>query len=209
MIIGTPELIAGRREEIINACEELYKTRSFKEITLKDIGNAVPFSRPTIYNYFQTKEEIFLALFEREYERWNEELTGILSCGGEVNLTEAIAGSLAKRGQLLKLLSMNNYDMEASSRKENLVSFKKAYGRSMELVSELLRKYRPEMGESERAGFIYMFFPFMFGIYPYTAVTDKQKTAMEDAGIDYVYQSAYELTLSFLNRLLSEKESSK
>lgn len=209
MIKGTTELIAGRREEIINACEELYKTRSFKEITLKDIGNAVPFSRPTIYNYFQTKEEIFLALFEREYERWNEELTGILNCAGEVNLTEAIAGSLAKRGQLLKLLSMNNYDMEASSRKENLVSFKKAYGRSMELVSELLRKYRPEMGESERAGFIYMFFPFMFGIYPYTAVTNKQKTAMEDAGIDYVYQSAYELTRSFLNRLLSEKESSK
>ena len=206
MIKGTPELIAGRREEIVNACEELYKMRSFKEITLKDIGNAVPFSRPTIYNYFQTKEEIFLALFEREYERWNEELTGILNCGGEVNLTEAIAGSLAKRGQLLKLLSMNNYDMEASSRKENLVSFKKAYGRSMELVSELLRKYRPEMGESERAGFIYMFFPFMFGIYPYTAVTDKQKTAMDDAGIDYVYQSTYELTLSFLNRLLSEKE---
>ncbi|MBQ6756911.1 MAG: TetR family transcriptional regulator [Oscillospiraceae bacterium] len=209
MIKGSTELIAGRREEIINACEELYKTRSFKEITLKDIGNAVPFSRPTIYNYFQTKEEIFLALFEREYERWNEELTGILNCDGEVNLTEAIAGSLAKRGQLLKLLSMNNYDMEASSRQENLVSFKKAYGRSMELVSELLRKYRPEMGESERAGFIYMFFPFMFGIYPYTAVTDKQKTAMDDAGIDYVYQSAYELTLSFLNRLLSEKESSK
>lgn len=206
MIKGTTELIAGRREEIINACEELYKTRSFKEITLKDIGNAVPFSRPTIYNYFQTKEEIFLALFEREYERWNEELTGILNCAGEVNLTEAIAGSLAKRGQLLKLLSMNNYDMEASSRQENLVSFKKAYGRSMELVSELLRKYRPEMGESDIHRFIYMFFPFMFGIYPYTAVTDKQKTAMEDPGIDYVYQSAYELTLGFLNRLLSEKE---
>ena len=208
MIKGTPELIAGRREEIVNACEELYKTRSFKEITLKDIGNAVPFSRPTIYNYFQTKEEIFLALFEREYDRWNDELSEILERGGEVKLAEAIAGSLARRGQLLKLLSMNNYDMEASSREKNLVSFKKAYGRSMELVTELLRKYRPDMGEGERAGFIYMFFPFMFGIYPYTAVTDKQKTAMDDAGIEYVYQSTYELTLSFLNRLLTEKGSS-
>ena len=35
MIKGTPELIAGRREEIINACEKLYQTKSFKEITLK------------------------------------------------------------------------------------------------------------------------------------------------------------------------------
>ena len=79
MIKGTPELIAGRREEIINACEKLYQTMSFKEITLKEIGKVVPFSRPTIYNYFQTKEEIFLALFEREYDRWNEDLLLILN----------------------------------------------------------------------------------------------------------------------------------
>ena len=63
MIKGTPELIAGRREEIINACEQLYQSMSFREITLKEIGSVVPFSRPTIYNYFQTKEEIFLALY--------------------------------------------------------------------------------------------------------------------------------------------------
>ena len=79
MIKKTPEMIAGRREEIIGACEKLYQEMSFKEITLKEIGNIVPFSRPTIYNYFQTKEEIFLALFEREYDSWNEELTSILN----------------------------------------------------------------------------------------------------------------------------------
>ena len=71
MIKGTPALISKRREEIINACEHLYQTMSFKDITLKDISKETTFSRPTIYNYFQTKEEIFLALFEREYERSN------------------------------------------------------------------------------------------------------------------------------------------
>ena len=78
MFKGTPELIAQRREEIINACEKLYQTMSFKEITLKEIGQETSFSRPTIYNYFQTKEEIFLALFELEYNRWNEDLEMIL-----------------------------------------------------------------------------------------------------------------------------------
>ena len=71
---GSPELTAARKEEIINACEQLYQTMSFKEITLKEIGNVTSFTRTSIYNYFQTKEEIFLALFEREYNRWNEEL---------------------------------------------------------------------------------------------------------------------------------------
>lgn len=52
----TPEQIAQKREEIINACEKLYQTMSFREITLKEIGSITSFSRPTIYNYFETKE---------------------------------------------------------------------------------------------------------------------------------------------------------
>lgn len=31
---------------------------SFKDITLKDISRETTFSRTSIYNYFQTKEEI-------------------------------------------------------------------------------------------------------------------------------------------------------
>lgn len=67
---GSPELTNARREEIIDACEELYKTMSFKEITIKEIGNVTSFTRTSIYNYFQTKEEIFLSLLKREYELW-------------------------------------------------------------------------------------------------------------------------------------------
>jgi len=209
MIKGTPELIAGRREEIINACEKLYQTMSFKEITLKEIGNEVPFSRPTIYNYFETKEEIFLALFQREYERWNEDLAAILDGHDALDrqsLAGKIAESLANRIQLLKLLSMNNYDMEANSRIALLTEFKKAYGHSMQLVCMLLKKFCPEMSVADIQNFLYLFFPFMFGIYPYTAVTDKQRAAMQEAGVDYVYQSVYDLTYSCLIRLLSDDQ---
>ena len=207
MIKGTPELIAQRREEIINACEQLYQTMSFKEITLKEIGKITSFSRPTIYNYFETKEEIFLALFQREYDRWNEELETILN-GNETltkkELADRIANSLAGREQLLKLLSMNNYDMEANSRQELLNTFKRSYGRSMRLMCMLLTKFCPDMSVTDIQNFIYTFYPFMFGIYPYTAVTEKQRVAMKEAGIDYVYQTVHELTFSCLTRLLGE-----
>ncbi len=201
----TPEQITQKREEIINACEQLYRTMSFREITLKEIGNITSFSRPTIYNYFETKEEIFLALFQREYDRWNEDLTAILSGNDRMTkeeLSEKIASSLSGREQLLKLLSMNNYDMEANSRQELLTAFKQSYGRSMHLMCMLLEKFCPDMGVSEIQNFIYTFYPFMFGIYPYTAVTEKQRIAMKDAGINYKYQTVYELTYSCLIRLL-------
>lgn len=202
---GSPELTAARKEEIINACEQLYQTMSFKDITLKEIGNVTSFTRTSIYNYFQTKEEIFLALFQREYVRWNEDLTNILNENEQLTkkeLAELISHSLAGRQQLLKLLSMNIFDMETNSRQELLTAFKLSYGRSMQLISMVLQKFCPEMTVSDIQNFIYIFFPFMFGIYPYTEVTEKQRAAMKEAGIDYVYQSAYELIYSCLRRLL-------
>ena len=56
---GSKELTSARKDEIINACAALYETMSFREITLKEIGRQTSFTRTSIYNYFQTKEEIF------------------------------------------------------------------------------------------------------------------------------------------------------
>ena len=207
MFKGTPEIVAQRREEIVNACEKLYQTKSFKEINLKEIGEVTSFSRPTIYNYFHTKEEIFLALFEREYERWNAELETILnsdqSCTRK-QLAEKIAGSLDRRAQLLRLLSMNNFDMEENSREEMLASFKRAYGRSLDLFRSIIEKYCPDMSAEEVKAIMYVFFPFMFGIYPYAEVTEKQKKAMEDAEVEYIYHSIYEITYNCLIGLLGK-----
>ena len=206
MVKGTPKLIAERREEIIDACVKLYQKLSFKEITLKEIGKETSFSRPTIYNYFETKEEIFLALFEREYERWNEELNNIYNDNKTLSpekLADKISRSLASREQLLKLLAMNNYDMEANSREERLAQFKKAYGATFDAVDRLLRKFCPEKSEEDRQSFIYSFFPFIYGIYPYTHVTDKQKTAMEQAEIPFIYHSAYDITYRCAIKLLT------
>jgi len=202
---GSPELTAARKEEIISACEQLYKTMSFKDITLKEIGNVTSFTRTSIYNYFQTKEEIFLALYTREYDRWNEELLSILDENTKLSkkqLAEKIASSIAKREQLLKLLSMNNYDMESNSRQELLVSFKVSYGESLRNIRKILKKFCSEMNEADIKNFIYVFFPFMFGIYPYTTVTDKQREAMNKANVDFTYQTIFEITNNCILRLL-------
>ena len=108
---GSEELTNARKAEIVNACAVLYETRSFKEITLKEIGEKTSFTRTSIYNYFQTKEEIFLALFQREYEAWIEDLDA-LRCGHR-NLSvdafsDELAHTLERRERLLKLMAMAN-----------------------------------------------------------------------------------------------------
>ncbi len=206
---GSPELTAARKEEIIAACAELNETMSFREITIKEIGAATSFTRTSIYNYFETKEEIFLALLQKEYELWVEAMDAVMADQSAMTrdeLAQTIARTLTDRPRLLRLLSMNLYDMEANSRPERLAEFKVAYGASLNAVSRMVDKYVPEMGEDARQQFLYAFFPFIYGIYPYTSVTEKQKIAMEQAGIPYVYQSAYDLTYKCLKKLLNGKE---
>ena len=203
---GSEELTNSRKNEIISACAKLYETMSFKEITLKEIGEKTSFTRTSIYNYFQTKEEIFLALFQREYELWIRDLEILYQENERMSVNEfagAVAHTLEKRECLLKLLAMNHYDMEANSRMENLVAFKVAYGNSLRAVSCCLEKFFPSMSVGDIQGFIYAFFPFLFGVYPYTSHTEKQKEAMARAQVDYAAYTVPMLVQSFAGRLLA------
>lgn len=206
MPAGSPERTNARKEEIINACEKLYQSMSFKEITLKEIGRETTFSRTSIYNYFQTKEEIFLALLKREYDIWVKDLNEITKTHDEMSDNEiaaALARTLNERAQLLKIMSMNHYDLEENSRMESLVEFKVSYGNALRQVMTMLTKFRPDMEVERRQNFVYTFFPFMFGIYPYTVVTKKQKEAMSQAGVDYTYSSLYDLTYNAVKGMLA------
>ena len=192
----------------MQACRQLYESRTFKEITLKDIGKITSFSRPSIYNYFETKEEIFLGIFEEEYVLWTEDLQRITDDNDRLTreeIAEEIAKPLAKRKLLLKLLSVNLYDMEEHSRMERLVSFKKAYGNSRDVLAGLIKKFYPRISSKELDQFVFTFLPYLHGVYPYAFATEKQIEAMEKAEIRYYKTTIEDLVYTGLLKILPEK----
>ena len=202
---GSEELTNARKEEIIDACAALYETMGFRDITIRDIGAKTSVTRTSIYNYFQTKEEIFLALLQREHELWIADLEGIAHLNVPLSaeqFADALAHTLEKRGCMLKLMSMNLYDMERNSRLENLVAFKKAYANALQAVTRCLEQAFPSMTVSDIQEFLYAFFPFLFGVYPYTSHTDKQRKAMELAHVDYTQHSVCEIVKPFVQKML-------
>lgn len=200
------DIVDIRKEEIINACEKLYESNNFKDITIKSIGEETTFSRTSIYNYFQTKEEIFLALLKREYEKWIDDLNEMYEENSELEKEEfadKLANTVAKRKNLLKLLSMNMYDMEENSRMEELIEFKRAYGIAIKTVRKCVDKFFSKLSNEEKDEFIFLFFPLMYGIYPYAEVTKKQKEAMKKADVPFKYLSIYEITYKGILKLLN------
>ena len=202
---GSEARTSARKEEIVSACASLYETMSFRDITLRDIGEKTSFTRTSIYNYFQTKEEIFLALLQREHEAWAADLEALLQAHDALSpedFASALAHTLERRGTMLKLMSMDLYDMEGNSRLEGLVAFKRAYAGALRALTDCLEHFFPALTVEDVQGFVYAFFPFLFGVYPYTSHTDKQKAAMDLAQVEVASYTIYEIVRSLAEKLL-------
>ena len=65
-----------------------------------------------------------------------------------------------------------------------------------------LEKFFPHMTAADIQTFLYAFFPFLFGVYPYANATEKQKEAMALAHVSYAEHSIYAITRSFVFRML-------
>lgn len=200
------EVTEHRRDEIIDACDELYRTMPYCEVTMKKIAEKTTFSRPSIYNYFETMGEIFLALLKREYDLWTADLNRLQMSEDHLtaeNLASGIAHSLEKRETMLKIQSLNIYEIENTSRLERLMEFKRSYLDSSRALDRCLERFRPDMTEEEKTEFRHIFFPFLQGVYPYTNPSCKQCEAMDAVGVPHQACGIYEFVYACVRRLLS------
>lgn len=127
------ELMRARKEEIICAFEQLFQEKSVRSISMREIGAKTSFARSSIYNYFQTKEEIQLGLTIREFTAWKDALQKILENENKniLQFAEAIAAFLADRNQFIKLISWNHYEIEENSRPERLAEMQQVDRKSV------------------------------------------------------------------------------
>ncbi|MDE6588834.1 MAG: TetR/AcrR family transcriptional regulator, partial [Oscillospiraceae bacterium] len=72
----------------------------------------------------------------------------------------------------------------------------------VQAIQNCLQRFCPEMEAKERQEFAFSFLPLIYGIYPYAAVTEKQRDAMEQAQVDFQYLSIYEISLLGAKKLL-------
>lgn len=204
---GSEELTNSRKNEIINAFEELYQTMSFRNISMREIGEKTSMTRSSIYNYFQTKEEIFLALITREFQSWCSVLQEIAD-QDSLTLTEFaenIAASLQERRYFLKLISWNHYELEENSRTERLAEVQQVTYNAMQTIMLCLDKFFPSMNDTAKQEFQQNFFIFLYGIDSYTSDSDSQKKALEFADIPYNLIQVYDVVNTFILHYLKQE----
>jgi AcrR family transcriptional regulator len=99
-----------RRQAILDAALALYHERPFASFAMADVAAASGLAKGTLYLYFQTKEELFLALLEQLLDGWFAELNAALDAGDERwdsgRGADLICTTLVQRVALTRLLPL-------------------------------------------------------------------------------------------------------
>ena len=124
----TAPLKDARRDVILVAAQELFCKQPFETIFMGTIAASVGLAKGTLYLYFRTREEIFLALLTRELRAW---LLSLSAAAHESPAPEAaldwIVESLASRNELLRLAALLHSVLERNLSVETAREFKLSF----------------------------------------------------------------------------------
>jgi AcrR family transcriptional regulator len=96
-----------RREHILDTALAMWDTHTFASFTMADVAARSGLAKGTVYLYFQTKEELFLALLDRQLQSWFDDLDVALMEPGDWDVPRAadlLCASLERRAALTRLL---------------------------------------------------------------------------------------------------------
>ena len=182
-----PEQKAIRREAILRAARALFSELEYDEISLNGIAREAGISKPNVYRYFATREEIFLTIFAEEQNILLTSLTArlrkIRAKDRVTAISKAWVEESLKRETYLNLLPQLATSMERNSSVEQLVQFKTvAEGQLEELIGAFSQAHAGLTDESWLL-VIQCGFSMMCGLWPLSNPGENVVEAMQHPAI--------------------------
>jgi TetR/AcrR family transcriptional regulator len=120
-----------RRQTILDAASQLFEKTSYEEVSIVRVARKAGIAKGTVYLYFKTKEELFLALLAQEFEDWfdaadtylNRLKTTQQSCTVD-DLITPVGSSLENRDTLIRLIAISHTILEQNIDFSTALSFK-------------------------------------------------------------------------------------
>lgn len=127
----------AREAAILDAARTLGRVRGVRDVTLTDIAAAVGMHKSALLRYFETREQIFLALTAEGWREWSAALRADLGRRERATSAEVaavLAGTLAARPMFCDLLAQAPLNLERNVSIESVRSFKLVTLKEVELI---------------------------------------------------------------------------
>jgi AcrR family transcriptional regulator len=123
----SPEAKRQREQAILQAARSLAAARTVREVTLTDIAAAVGMHKSAMLRYFETREQIFLALAAQEWREWSGVVRarlGALLDAAPQAVAAVLADTLATRPLFCDLLAHAPLSLERNVALDTAYRFK-------------------------------------------------------------------------------------
>jgi AcrR family transcriptional regulator len=118
----------ARREAILAVASHSLGRRQYARVTMAEIAERCGLAKGTLYLYFSTKEELFLAALEVEIASWFDTIAEELMAKGRTDprtFAGLVARTLAARETLIDLLPLLHTVLEQNIDGETALRFKR------------------------------------------------------------------------------------
>lgn len=183
----SPEQKDAREKEILKVAKNLLFQYPFDKISLSMIAKGLSFTRANLYKYFQSKEEIYLALladesfqFATRFQKLNEEFQGDISVYSFLDLW---VPAFSVERHLLLLLSMAGSILEKNCSDEILLRSKTTIVMTGQYLLPALRRFFPNKEETEYANILNILTITANGLYSFCGLNEAQKQLLRDNGM--------------------------
>jgi AcrR family transcriptional regulator len=182
--------MAARRSAILTTAREMLAQKNLADISLRELSDRVGLAKSNVLRYFDSREAIFLELFDEEFHAW---LTGLDARLGkprmrkagnatEVRVATAMAASLVEAELLCELLASMAVVLERNISGEFARDFKARATANIAAVAQLVARHLPWLPREFTEFFGEAALTLTAGMYPFSVPTEPVRAAMAEMG---------------------------
>lgn len=191
--------IQDRIKEIISAASSIYDSAGYEGLNFSIISEYTKFTRPNIYKYFRTKDEILLLILKEDFKSF----LSVFFKSFKINklyslyeITDIWTCRLIEHERLLKLYGILYTTLEKNVSLESLVEFKKEILVSYQQLVSFISQLFPEAREDNINNFISSVLTLACGFYSSTKLSDLQIEATKLSGENYAFPEFKEVYMA-------------
>jgi TetR/AcrR family transcriptional regulator len=148
----SPEKKEQRRAAILDAARTMLDENGLAGAGLNALAREAGMSKGNIYQYFESREAVFLQIVIEELTEWADDTGQALAAvvvGDRDQISDALVTSLAKRPRLLQLVPLIAQVFERNVSADTVVAFTSSIGAVRAKVGDALSVVLPDLSRAE------------------------------------------------------------
>jgi len=165
-----PEQIQQRKEAILRAAFALFQRKRLENITLNDIAHEAGTAKSNLYRYYESREDIYLHILQREGRTWEARIVPALEKlagkGTIPKVASIITRAFVDSEWYCLLMSASNSVLEKNLSPKRVANFRSVFFDRRQRFAQVLARSLPNAPFEKIAPLILPMFAEVAGIWP-------------------------------------------